>query len=110
MIENVVNIWNESVNNHFAGINKKVYGLATPIVKQDNGNVFFPAIVEVDGNSKYVFADDDYYFGIYHKLNNIDYSKGASRGYGDNSIIQAVADLQLICWGLIVTGKQEGVS
>jgi len=101
MIESAVSNWNKAVINHFPDSQKMINGIATPIIERDKGNRFFPVIVKKDGDCVYPFADDDYMFGIYHRLLNIDYLKNQSKSYGDNSRIKAVAELLLVCWGWI---------
>lgn len=99
MIETVVNSWNDSISHHFTDVGKMINNIATPIIERDKSSKFFPAIIKTDGNCEYPFADDDYQFGIYHRLLNIDYLKNQYKSYGDNSKIKAVAELMLICWG-----------
>lgn len=99
MIEKIIEKWNEAIVNHFADVSKMVSGIATPVLQKDSEEVFFPAIISQSGDCEYPFADDTFVFGVYHRLLNIDYSKGQGKGYGDNNRIQAAADVLLICWG-----------
>lgn len=99
MIDNIIELWNSNILIYLDDIDQKQHqavGLTIPVVEQD-GERIYPALVSQDGDSKYVFADDKFNIGIYHKLLNIDYT--GSKTYGDRQILQARADLMLVCWG-----------
>ena len=99
MIDNIIEAWNSNILRYLDDVNQEQHqavGLVIPIVDQD-GERSYPALVSQDGESRYVFADDAFNLGIYHKLLNIDYT--GSKGYGERQIMQARADLMLVCWG-----------
>lgn len=99
MIE-IIKKWNTSILNEFGDI-CQVSGLAIPIIQKDGEDVFYPAVISEDGEGVYVFVDDNYRFGIYHRLIGIDYTTQTGKGYGDGERIKPIADILLVCWGFL---------
>jgi len=81
--------------------NPMLNGLAEPIlIKSEYENEDksgYPAIIDNEGECKYVFADDNYSFGIYHRLVNRAYT--VIKGYGDTNRDARIDEIILVCWG-----------
>jgi len=105
MIEDVANSINYNIKSRAEEIckcnNSLLCGLASPILVRsmdEDDQVAFPAVINNDGECKYVFSDDDYSFGIYHRIINRSYSQN-KQGYGDTNYDVAIDEIVLICWG-----------
>jgi len=79
----------------------KVYGLASPVLvlseDEDNESVFPSVIDHLTGECEYVFVDDDYTCGWYHRLLSKNYAKASGFGDGDRNV--ELADIIIVCWG-----------
>lgn len=89
-----------------------LFGLAEPVLVRseysEEDNIAYPAIIDNEGECKYVFADDDYSFGVYHRLLNTGYSK--VKGFGDTNYDMRIDEVMLICWGFRNILKMNAVS
>lgn len=94
MINEIVNIFNANLTTD-KGI---IRGLAKPIIQLDDEEVIIPLIVE-NGEGEYPFIDDNYSFGIYHKLIGNTYTTDKNKGFGDEFKITCTSDLSIIGWG-----------
>lgn len=98
-----------------SGINSKLVneclkqdlnGLAELIVRRDensneeSNDTFIPAIIDNQGECKYVFVDDDFDWGLYHRLITKTYDTKPNKGFGDKVDTICTVELNLICWGL----------
>ncbi len=99
-ISNVVGSWNANLQD-FYNQDILVNGLAMPIVVRDEGDVYYPVIVDVAGNDRYVFTDDRKDIGIYHKLLTKTYQPNPKASFGDNTVQTVTADMMLVCWGFM---------
>ncbi|PXV61171.1 hypothetical protein CLV62_1254 [Dysgonomonas alginatilytica] len=108
MIENIITKINANIGNRSGELCDVevpiLYGLALSILvrsldeDEDEDQIAYPAIVDNEGECKYVFADDDYSFGVYHRILNRSYSQ-TKKGYGDTNYDIATDEMILICWG-----------
>ena len=106
MIEVVVNRINDNIKNRsedlYGGSDLKLHGLASPILVRstdsEEDHTAFPAIINNEGECTYVFADDDYSFGVYHRILNRNYAQ-TKKSYGDSDLDVAIDEVVLICWG-----------
>jgi hypothetical protein len=57
-----------------------------------------PAIIDNNGECHYVFTDDSYGAGWYHRLVSRNYSK--VKGWGDGDRDVQTDEIVLVCWGL----------
>ena len=103
MIEQYINDFNAAL---VANIGNKleylIKGIAEPVYVMDNEEKVFPAIIE-NGEDQYPFIDDEYHFGIYHKVNKKTYTNEPAKGFGDEPKIKATVDCSLIGWGFLST-------
>ena len=99
-VENIVEKINETIagqlkcktGKEFPG---QLLGIAFPIqIQDDDTNNSIPGIIDTDGECHYVFSDDDYAFGVYHRLLSKSYSK--IKGFDDDVVIN---DITMIVWG-----------
>ena len=103
MIEEVVNSINDTIAEQFQCVTGKnsivnAYGLATPVQATEEGSDnSFPAIIANDGECYYVFSDDEYPLGFYHRLLSKTYGK--SKGFGDTDIDVEQCEVILVVWG-----------
>lgn len=105
MVDKIIEIINSNISKRSSDLCKLkepvLYGIASPIlvrsINSAEDQVAYPAIIDNDGECKYVFADDDYSFGLYHRIINRNYSQ--TKGYGDVNQDVAVDEIVLICWG-----------
>lgn len=86
----------------------KVHGLASPVLvlsyDEDNETAFPSVIDHLTGECEYVFLDDDYQCGWYHRL--LSKSYGKAKGFGDSDRDVEISDIMIVCWGFITkTGK-----
>ena len=66
----------------FAG--SRVFGLAQSIIRDvSGGQELIPALVDKEGESKYIGIDDAAPLTIYHKANSIGVTDKSNSGYGD---------------------------
>lgn len=90
-----------NINNKIAsviGANVALFGLSQAVVVIGNdGEVKYPAIVTLDGECTYVFLDDKYKFGGYHRLLNKTFSKVAGQGRRDVDL--ATYEMLFVAWG-----------
>ena len=103
MIEQVVNKINENIlrliDSEY-GDNTPVesFGLSESVIVDEEGSDYsIPAIVDNQGECHYVFSDDDFSAGWYHRLLSKSYA--TAKGFGDNEIDIEIADILLVCWG-----------
>ncbi len=99
-IDDIVHSWNANLQDFY----KKdivVNGLVTPIVHRDENNLYYPVIVNAEGNDKYVFTDDKKDIGVYHKLLTKTYQPNQKASFGDQTTQKVTAEMILICWGFI---------
>lgn len=104
MIEGIINKINANIvlrSGELCNIGNPVrLGLAEPVIvksEDDDNDMSFPAIIDDEGECRYVFADDDYPFGVYHRLINRTYSM--KKGYGDKDLDVRTDEIILVCWG-----------
>jgi hypothetical protein len=77
------------------------FGIAEPVVRDvDEGEVWLPAVIDVEGEDRYVFIDDDYPLGIYHRIMDKVYAPAVKNSYGDGQALSVQANMKLVCWGL----------
>lgn len=106
MIDKVIEAINSNIGNRAEDLckmnNPVLYGIASPVLIRSDyegeDQVAYPAIIDNEGEGKYVFADDDYSFGVYHRIISRNYSQ-TKKGYGDSNYDIAIDDITLICWG-----------
>lgn len=107
MIEEVVHNINKAIRLRSDELCKEndplLYGLASPILirsmDENEDQVVIPAIIDNDGECQYPFADDDFSFGVYHKLLNRNYTQAKKESFGDGNIDIAIDEVLLLCWG-----------
>jgi len=76
----------------------QMLGIAFPVqIKDENLDAAIPAIIDTDGECHYVFSDDSYAFGIYHRL--LLKSYGKAKGFGDSDFDTETDDMTIIVWG-----------
>lgn len=110
MIREVIKEWNNAIEMQFDDANKQIAGLAMPIVVQEESSqLSYPALVSEDGESNYVFADDNYKLGVYHRLLSKSYQTVPGKGYGDDEAVLMTADMMLVCWGWLSLEYPERV-
>jgi len=102
MIEDKIKIINSNIKNMLECKKLKlkkcaIYELAQTATYRDDEGSAVPLIITNDGEGKYIFSDDKYIFGCYHKILNKNYSE--SKGFGDNKKTVEVAEMILIVWG-----------
>lgn len=87
MIHEVIHTINQKIIKVFEHIpGAKVYGVAqTMIRRKGDGSEFIPALVDKNGEGKYVGIDDVSPVIIYHKINSITAVLRPSEGYGDSA-------------------------
>jgi hypothetical protein len=75
------------------------FGLAKPIeIREEGFQSSMPAVVDNSGECHYVFTDDRFSIGWYHRLVLRNYSKG--KGVGDYDTDIETDEILLVCWGL----------
>jgi len=75
------------------------FGLSETITRRYSEDEIFPAVVNTDGESMDVFADDDFPLGIYHRLLSKQYAQtNKKERFGDDYVQLIIADLILVCW------------
>ena len=92
MIKDIINSFNQALSTD-KGI---IRGLATPTIILDDDEKIIPMIYEAE---EYPFVDDDYSFGLYHKLNGNTYTNEQNAGFGNNAKITCTSDISIIGWG-----------
>jgi hypothetical protein len=76
----------------------QAFGVAFPIqIMNEDTESSIPAIVLNNGECRYVFSDDDYPAGLYHRLLSRSYAK--AKGFGDGDLDVEINDVSLIVWG-----------
>jgi hypothetical protein len=115
MIEDIINKINANIVSRSGELcnigNPVLSGLAEPVIvksEDDDNDMSFPAIIDNEGECRYVFADDDYPFGVYHRLINRAYS--VKKGYGDKDLDVRTDEIILACWGFRNLLKMDPVS
>jgi hypothetical protein len=74
------------------------FGLAKPVqIAEERSDMSIPAIIDNKGECHYVFTDDDYAIGWYHRLVARNYSKSKAWGDSDNDV--KTDEILLVCWG-----------
>jgi hypothetical protein len=82
-----------------AGISVITFGLAKPIqIAEETMDTSIPAIIDNSGECHYVFTDDNYGMGCYHRLISRNYSRGKESGNYRDDI--ETDEILLVCWGL----------
>jgi hypothetical protein len=82
-----------------SGIPVAVFGLAKPIqIAEETLDTSIPALIDNSGECHYVFTDDSYGMGCYHRLVSRNYSK--KKGFGDYDSDIEINEILLVCWGL----------
>jgi hypothetical protein len=77
----------------------RAFTLAKPVqITDGTTDMSMPAIIDNDGECHYVFTDDSYALGWYHRLISRSYSK--KTGYGDVDLTVETNEILLVCWGL----------
>jgi hypothetical protein len=79
--------------------NSQFFGLVEPIVRKEEDDKWFPVIIDNQGEDSYVFVDDDYPVGVYHRLLGKSYTVNQKAGFGDNVGMILTVELLLLCWG-----------
>ncbi len=78
-----------------------IFGLSEPVLirstDSDEDRTAYPAVIDNDGECRYVFADDNYPFGVYHRLLSSNYSQ--KKGFGKKDLDVRIDEVLLICWG-----------
>jgi hypothetical protein len=76
----------------------RTFGIAFPVqIVDEDTESSIPAIVLNDGECCYVFSDDDYPVGLYHRLLSKSYAK--AKGFGGGYLDVETDDVSLIVWG-----------
>lgn len=76
----------------------QAFGIAFPIqIKDEESDSSFPAIVLKDGECHYVFSDDSYAAGLYHRIISKSYNK--VKGFGRDDLDIEVNDIIMVIWG-----------
>lgn len=83
----MINLFIDTINKKFSSLQGgKIYGLAQSMIRvKSDGLESLPAIVDNDGEGKYIGIDNTLPFIIYHKNNSITTRQVAKAGYGDES-------------------------
>ena len=66
-------------------------------IQDDDTNSSIPAIIDMGGDCHYVVSDDDYSYGVYHRLLSKSYSK--VKGFGDGDLDVEIDEIVMIVWG-----------
>jgi hypothetical protein len=83
-----------------SGIPVRGFPLARPVqITGETGDMSMPAIIDNDGECHYVFTDDSYDLGWYHRLISRSYSKKTGFGRNGISINTETDEILLVCWG-----------
>lgn len=100
MIETYISGFNSAIESNLGSAKDSctINGIAQPIYVLDAQEVMLPAVT-IDGNDMIPFIDDEYYFGIYHKVNRKTYLTEKAKGFGDSSKLTCTADCSLVAWG-----------
>ena len=102
-IENIVENINETIirqlkcktGDEFPG---QLFGIAFPIqIKDVDSELSIPAIIDTDGECSYVFSDDSFSFGLYHRI--LSKSYGKAKGFGDGDLDVETDEMSMIVWG-----------
>jgi len=76
----------------------QLFGISFPIqIKDTDSDGSFPAVIDTDGECRYVFSDDDFAFGLYHRLLSKTYDK--AKGYGDGDSDTETDEMITVVWG-----------
>jgi hypothetical protein len=76
----------------------QLHGIAFPIqIKDVDLDSAIPAIIDTDGECRYVFSDDSFSFGLYHRLLSKTYSE--VKGFGDSNMNVETDDMLMVIWG-----------
>lgn len=74
-----------------------VYGLAQNATYRDDEGSVIPLIIGNNGEENYVFSDDNYNYGVYHRILSKSYSEGSPIGWEKEQ--REVADMLMVVWG-----------
>ena len=102
-VENIVEKINETVTRQLQCKTGKefpaqLFGIAFPVqIQDDDSDRSIPAIIDTDGECCYVFSDDSYSFGLYHRLLSKSYSQ--VKGYGDGNLDVELNEMTMVVWG-----------
>lgn len=97
MIHSLINTYNEAIQSAITSARAKIMGLAQPVYIIDEDEQTIPMLT-VNGEDAYVFIDDEYDFGIYHKLNSKTYTNEQNKGFGDAAKILCTSDFSMVVW------------
>ena len=74
-----------------------MYPLASTTTYRNDEGLAVPLIVFKNGEERYVFTDDDFSFGCYHRILSKNYADGKSWG-GEKETIETT-EILLVAWG-----------
>jgi hypothetical protein len=105
MIKDIVNKIDEAIKSKMQTFDcladSRFFGVAEPVIRLvDEGEEWFPAVIDNEGEDRYVFVDDDYPLGIYHRIAGKAYIPASKSTYGDTQALTVQANMKLVCWGL----------
>lgn len=116
MLSNIINSINNNINKRSSLLcnnnRSLLFGLAsTVLVRSDDEDdkAGYPALINNEGECRYVFADDDYSFGVYHRLINRSYNQD-KKSFGNANSDTAIDEVNLICWGFRNQLKMDALS
>lgn len=111
MISTIVDQINATLRLAFGTTPNRVFGIAEPIILNDETAegepLFIPVIIDGLEDQQYVFFDELYQIGIYHRLLGKTYERQPTKGYGDSTKVIVKVDMGLVCWGYIPGIKAE---
>lgn len=101
-----------SINDRIKGLTDKwagsrVFGLAQSMIRDTSGGQeLIPAMVDKEGEGKYIGFDDTAPMTIYHKANSITVTEKANTGYGNarSNIANTYANSMIVFMDRKVTG------
>jgi hypothetical protein len=105
MIKDAVNRIDEAIKSKMQALDclssSVFFGVAEPVVRLvDEDEEWFPVVIDNAGEDRYVFVDDDYPLGIYHRIVDKTYVPAPKSTYGEAQALSVQANMKLVCWGL----------
>lgn len=101
ILENAIQETNERLRKNLEAspclASAQLFGLAEPILRKDRNDEVIPAIISPKGEDTYIQLDDEYPFGLYHRLLSRTYQ--SARGYGDDQRYTCIDEVLTVCWG-----------
>ena len=101
-VSDIINSIDDALKKRIDTINclsdSQFFGLVEPIVRREDDDKWFPVVVDNQGEDTYVFVDDDFPMGIYHRLIGKSYSVQQGKSFGDNTAMLINVDMLLVCW------------